>query len=185
MNRINSFKKIILLLAITVLVLSAVIFFIFVDIKNKSLNVYNLERELEDQTQRSQYFLSMKRMVENADNEIDQVNSSILSSDGDVAIIEQIEGLAQRNGLEIDIDSIMIEDTPTLSDKSLAILKIKAKTKGGWSGTYKFISGLESMEQKIKVNRIVVNTTDEDSQDPKLSATKWQTVFEIILLKNK
>lgn len=191
MNHKKALKKILILSVVFIMILCFVIIFVFLDIKSKNENIFKLEDELSSQTEKSQYLLKMQKIVRDANNSIDQIDSSILKSDGGVKIIEDVENLAEKNGLEVKIEAITIEEIPFTNDSDIMAFKIKAKTKGSWSGTYNFISELESLEEKIKINRFVLNLTTDDFDSStnnielKNLKVKWQSSFEVYFLKYK
>lgn len=176
-------KKIIYFLILVVLCLCGVYYFVFSDIKSKNENISKLSNELSFQMKTYEYMAEMQRAVNDADEDITLVDNSIIPADGDVEFIENLELIAKNNGLTITIDSLVFEEEASVKDASMTVLKVKAKTEGGWTGTYKFLSQIESMPLKIKINNFGL-VTDKGDEVEKTSSP-WKSSFEILLLKYK
>ena len=180
MKNQDHFKKILIVLSLCVFGLFVVIYFVFADIKQKNENISTLENDLSLKTKQQQYLVSMQRTVKNADSDISRINNSIIGAGEDVQFIESLESIAKNNGLTINIDSLVFEDSTLPKSSSMTTLKVRAKTSGGWLGTYKFLGQIESMPLKIKINNFgFTNTVDETN------AKVWQSIFEISILKYK
>jgi hypothetical protein len=136
-----------------------------------------------------QYMISLERTIQNADPDIIRINNSIIAKDGDVEFIETLEQMAKTNGLSVSIDSLTLENNPILAGSNVTILRIKAKTQGSWLGTYTFLSELESLPLKIKVDKFGFANGGSDTQTPSGKSAKatvvWQSIFEIVVLKYK
>lgn len=186
MRNYKSLKKIIIILVIFVIIISAIFAYVLINIKNKNENISELHNKLISSSVDSKYLESMQNMVNSADASISQIEASILKSDGDVLIIEKIEQLAKKNGLEVAIDSIAVEDLASLGDSGMTTLKIRAKTIGAWTQVYNFISELVALPYKIRIEGFsLVNNPDITASIPGSNANQWQNVFEIRLLKYK
>ena len=113
----------------------------------------------------------------------------MVPNSGDVQFIENLESVARNSGLSIDIDSLLLENDPKATQTTITVLRIKVKTKGSWSNTYKFISELESLPYKIKINSVLLSKTSEDlaSKDGKkiTSKSQWSASIDIGVLKYK
>lgn len=182
MRNYKSLKRIIIILSVIIAVVFGLFFFTITGIKNKNENITKLQNELLDHASESKYLASIQNIVSKANISIEQINSSILSSDSNVVIIETIEQIATKNGLEITIDSIAVEDLVATKDSDMTTLKIRVKTNGKWIQTYNFISELESLPYQINVEKSSLITGAEAGD---LKDRLWQNVFEIRLLKYK
>lgn len=186
MRNYKPLKKIIMILAVLIVLVLSIFIFILFSIKSKNENISKLKNDLAQHSNENQYLGSMQNMVNTANTSINQVNSSILKSDGDVFIIETIEQLAKKNGLDVTIDSLAVEDLASLKDSGMTTLRIKAKTAGAWAPMYNFISELTAMPYKIRVEGFsLISNTDGVTSTVKKGIVQWQSVFEIRLLKYK
>ena len=182
-------KRILVITSLFVAGFCLLSYIVFFDIKHKNERVSLLEHEMSFQSKKRDYMISMERMVQNADSDITLINNSIIPSDGDVRFIESLETMAHDNGLDITIDSLTFEDSRLLASSSVTALKVKAKTKGHWLGAYTFLSQIESLPFKVKIDKFaLINAKDEtDISANKTGAPKsaWQSTFEIRVLKYK
>ena len=164
-------------------------YFLYNDIKDKNQNISMLENGLSSQVNKQQLTNSMQSILKNSDADIAKVNSSMVASDGDVAFIENLESIAQNNNLKVGIESLVFQDDPSLGSSTLTFFNVRGKIIGGWTGTYLFLSQLESLPFKIKINRFAfTNSSDTGSVDGKKTGTtgnSWESVFEISVLKYK
>ena len=181
-------KKILIILGLCVIGLCLLIYILFLDIKGKNERISVIEHELSFQSNKQEYMVSMERVIQKADSDITRVNNSIIPSDGDVRFIESLETIAHDNGLSIDIDSLTFEDSRALASSSMTTLKVKAKTEGGWSGTYRFLFLIESLPIKVKIDKFTLNNIKDEanlSADKVSSRSAWQSAFEMRVLKYK
>lgn len=186
MNNKKYLKKILVLCVVIFVALSTLIIFVFLDIKHKNENIFALESELDNKSEKNDYLLSIQKVVQNSDDSINKINNSILASDGDVTVIEKIENLAKNRGMDIEIESLSIDAIPSSKDKNIVSLDIKAKTTGTWVNTYDFLSEIEALPYVVRVEKIVLNSSNDNAQSKLLSSyPKWQSIFEIRLLKYK
>ncbi len=186
MSTPNSFKKIIALLTAIVLILLSAQYFLYVEISTKNKKISEMVNNLDSQENRQDYLISMQNLLNSMSSDIDAINGSIVSSDADVQFIEYLESLARDNGVNIKIDSLSFEDSAILKGTNVTSFKIKASTFGSWRGTYAFLSQLESMQYKVKINKFSAVSQSTDLGDQiKKSTGEWKSNFEIVVLKYK
>ena len=189
MSLFGPHKKILIISGLGVIGLCILHYLTYIDIKNKNENISILENNLFSQSNKQELTNSMESMVKNFDSDIKLVNNSIVSSDGDVLFIEDLESSAKSNGLDIQIDSLVFQDDKQLSSSTITFFNIKAKTTGGWLGTYLFLAQLELLPIKVKINSYSLNNiSDSGENDIKKGGTQgntWQSNFEINVLKFK
>lgn len=182
-------KKILIILGLFVVGFFLLSYIVFFDIKHKNERISAMEHELSFQSKKQEYMTSMERVIQNSDSDITRINDSIIPSDGDVRFIESLESIARGGGLSIDIESLTFEDSRLLASSSMTILKVKAKTKGKWLGTYKFLTQIESLPFKVKIDKFalanVKEETDIDAKKTDTASSIWQSTFELKVLKYK
>jgi len=183
-------KKIAIILGVIVLGIFALYYFIFIDIKNRNEHASVLLHDVNAEIAKQEYIVSLEHTIESLTPDLDRVNSSVIAKDGDVKFIEDLETMAKSNGLKITIDSLMLENNnPTLVGSGLTVLRVKAKTEGNWSGTYTFLSELESLPLKIKIDKFgfasLGGDVPADGKKPVKTNKVWQSILEIIVLKHK
>lgn len=184
----KSLKKILVFLSLIMITLFVGHYFLYRDIKLKNEHISILSAELESQSERQGYLIATERVIESIKEDIELIDKSIIASNEDVDFIEDLEAIARRNGLTIKIDSLVIEDAKELDAAGITTLKVRAKTTGPWVGTYTFLSEVESLPFKIKVNKFAILNTGEgasvEGATPVLK-NEWQSTFEILILKYK
>jgi hypothetical protein len=175
---INTF----IFLAILVVALLGCNYYLYRDVKIRNLHISDLEYDLSQEEENKAYLASTQKLLQNISPDIEDLNDSIISKDGDVEFIENFENLAKNNGLKITIDSLVFEEIKGFPSASVTSLKIRAKTEGSWSGTYVFLNQIEALPFKIKINKFsLINRTETLDKDKTNSI--WQSTFEIVVLK--
>jgi hypothetical protein len=175
MQNQKSLKIILEVLCVIVVVIFVFTYFIYNDIRQKNKNYSLFTKDLNFQNTKKDYLDSSQKTIDSISLELNEINSSIVSKEGEVQFIETLESLAKRTGLGIEINSLVFDANST--SNSVDILKVKAQTNGSWIDSYKFIKLLESMPFKIKINKLNLIHI--------LSENNWQTTFEIDVLKYK
>jgi Tfp pilus assembly protein PilO len=186
----QTLKKIIIILCVLIPVVFVAYYFVYSDIKDKNEHISSLQGDLSFQNNKQGYISATDSYLKSIESDIAHINGSIVPKDGDVKFIEDLESMARSDGLSINIDSLVIVDPSTkMASSTTLILTVKAKTTGSWVGTYTFLSQVESMPVKAKVNTFglsdVISDVSVDPNNPIKSNDKWQTTFEINVLKYK
>ncbi len=187
MNQSRLFK-IIVFLSLSSLFLFGVMYFAYSDIRSKNERISTIEQELLFQNNQYDYLLSMRKLVENLEPKISKIDNSIISKNGDVNFIENLEKLARDHNLKIEIDSLTLASDPKEASSPVTTLKIRAKVEGSWKDSYLFISEIESISFKIKINKLSLVGTEQtlsSSGKPSALNNKWQTTLDINVLKYK
>lgn len=182
------YKEILIFLGVVITLLFASHYFLYTDIKRKNENISSLKQEAAHQLKRNQYLLNLQKTFQNTDSDIARINNSIISSDGNIEFIEDLESTARADGLSIAINSLVFEEDPSVSSGNITIFRVKAETNGSWDGTYKFLAELESMPLKVKINSFgLTNSTQNPSPGSKSSKpiSIWHSSLDINVLKYK
>jgi mannitol-specific phosphotransferase system IIBC component len=188
MKKIQSLKGILGLLSVIVVLFLIAIFMLFQNIKNQMEDASNLQNKIDVATRQNQYTISLQKSLQNSKADIDKVNSSILSSDGNVSFIEKFETLAKNNGLNVSIDSLSVEDIPNINSDNLTSLVVRASAEGSWTGTIVFLTSLESFPFAMRVEKFdLLNSSDNPVGLPPPTSFKqnWLSTFEIRVLEYK
>lgn len=187
MYNTQTLKKILLVIGILILIIFVSYYFIYKEIRFKDETYQTLLRDLSFQDAKEEYLISTEKTVDSLISDISRVNDAIVSKDGEVEFIETLESIAKESGLSIEIDSLVFSNDETIVSESVGVLKVKAKTKGSWVGSYIFLSRLESLPLKLKINSFgLSNSLSENVVGKKIiRSSVWQSVFEISVLKYK
>jgi len=187
MNQSKLFKIIGVLSATSVLLFVA-IYFAYSDIRSKNERVFTMEQELLFQNSQYEYLLSMQKVVDGLGPEIYKIDNSIVPKNGDVDFIEDLEKLAKDRNLKIEIESLTLTADPKETSGQVTNLKVRAKVEGPWKDSYLFVSEMEAFPFKVKINKLSIIGTEEVVSGAGKSSilnSKWQTTFEINVLKYK
>lgn len=187
MNKDKLTKNAVIILGIVSLVLLAAQVFVFRDIIKKNQNSSRLSNQVSIQDNKESYMISTGKVIQNKSDDIDRVHRSIVSSTEDVQFIESLESMAGDNNLSIEIQSLNLEENSKSTTSPITTLRISAKTKGGWTGTYKFLKQIESMPVKVRINSysFVSNTNNSESTTTKNFKSVWDSSVELSVLKYK
>ena len=186
MKKNKQFKGIIIILSLIIFVLFGAYYFLYLEIKQKNENIAILQSNLSMQDNKQEYVLSTQRILQNMKLDIDNINSSIVSKEGDVGFIEGLESLARENNIKITIDSLLFEDQAAFNPAAVTSLRVKAKIEGDWSGVYTFLSELESLPYKVKMDKVSIENGDAEADLSVVTpSTGWQGFFELHVLKYK
>lgn len=187
MKNSKSLKGIVIMLSLFVLVLFVAQYFVYRDIRIKNQKISVLERDLSLQENRQEYLIAMEKQINSMSADLEKIDNSILSADGEVGFINSLEDLAAKNKLKFEPEFLgSDENDPTLKNTNIKTFTIRAKVTGSWIDTYTFISELESNPIKIKINKLALSNVSADSGvDVKKFGQKWQSIFEIVVLKYK
>lgn len=177
----QNFKKILLLLFLSALVLIALHYFMYGDIKKKNESISSLQYDLSTKASKQDYLIATERSLDKFAVEIAHAQDSAVPKEEEIKFIEKIESIAKNNGLAIEIKSLILknEELPSLD---LTILKVQTKTTGSWKGTYMFIAEIESLPVKLKIGRTSMILIEAGkAQTPSV----WSNDIDISVLKYK
>ncbi len=186
MKNPNSHIKTIVILFVFVVLLFSAHYFLFREIRSKNEKVSMLEHDISLQDKRQDYLISTQHLIQDLSSDLADVDNSIITSGQDVGFIENLESAAKSNGLNLTIDSLVVKEDQSFAAANVSELVIKANTSGPWSGTYSFITELESLPFKVRINKLsLTSSPGEVGADGKTSGRSWQSNFEIVVLKYK
>lgn len=165
----------------------ALYFYIFLQMKEKSENVSIQLKYLSSEMNREDYAIRTQNYLDVHKTDIQRIKSSIIPQGGEADFISSLESLVHQNNLTINIGSILFDNDKKFASTSIMVLKIKADIRGSWSNIYKFISEIEALQYKVKLNSVMMSKDSQESvqRDSKIIKTKsiWSTNLEIYVLE--
>lgn len=186
MEQSGLFKKIIAILSLATLILFGTIYYVYSDIKSKNETILTVEQDLSSKNEKHEYLMSLQNLVESIDPQVKKIESSIIPKSGDVAFIEELESLGRSEGLLVEIDSLNLAGDPKISSSTLSMLKVKFRATGAWAEVYKFVSIIESLKYRIKINKFTLSSKEELTATKNPNGNKeWQGIFEVSVLEYK
>lgn len=188
MKQSKFYKEIIVGLTLTSLALFGLMFFVYAEIRSKNEKVSMIEQNLSQKNTRYDYLVSMQDLLKQSEENIKKIDSSIVQKTGDVSFIESLEKKARDYNLEVEIESLNLVHDSKNPNSTVATLNIKANVQGLWSNVYLFLSDIESMQYKIKINKFSLKNKDEIPVDRTKTlglGKNWQGSFELSVLEYK
>lgn len=182
-------KRMLIMLITLVMVTFLAYYFVYDDVKYRNENYQTILHDLSLKNSKQDYLISTQKTLDLMDIDIGKINDSIIPKESEVEFIEGLESLADELGLTIEISSLLYDNSIKSASSTINILKIRAKTTGSWQGNYVFLSRLEALPYKIKINRYSLTNVSSDtisSTGKKISTRKvWEGAFEVDVLKYK
>jgi hypothetical protein len=186
-------KQLIALLSTIVVVLVALHAVAFYFIRSAGVNVSTLERDgrvLDAQVAEfSKYSNDDLRKLATS------IMAKIISRDGIVPFIENIERTARGLGMEINIRSVNV--VPRADDPAdpIVFVRLELETRGSWKNSMRFVSFLEYLPYKVELKKVSFDGTSglapvaETGAKVPVSAgsagTVWRGQIELTALKFK
>ena len=131
---------------------------------------------------RTQEIKDITVSADTASSEADKVNAHIISPDGEVAFIDDVENLAKADGLTVQVDTVGLSQAADVSGAGLEYLNVKLSVSGTWASTYGYLSTLEASAYDLVVNQSDFSlVSDGMTKGP----IQWQSTFQISVLKQQ
>jgi len=99
----KKYKIILMILLLLMVVVSLVCYFVYLNIKTKNQGHHTILHDLSLQDERINYLASIQKSIDDISTEISLVDRSIVSKNGDIKFIENLEKIAREYGLSIEI----------------------------------------------------------------------------------
>lgn len=164
--------RILAVIVLITLLVSAVYAGIFIYIKNTNIEIAELASTIDQQIQIEERLRSIKNIVEDTALNRAKLDSYFVGQDDIVHFIEAVEALSSITGEEITIASVDLEEGDNTS--AYQFLRLRLTTSGAWEETIHFIALLEALPNHILVERgsLELRSTDEE-------AGEWRGSFDI------
>ncbi len=110
--------------------------------------------------------------------DIDKVNGYFITKEDQISFIENVENLAKKNNLDIEIGNITVEKNTDLVKNDLEYLVLKINTVGSWDGNYRFLGLLETMPYHLFIKRMSISLKSDTEKNAVLKG-----FFEVYVAK--
>lgn len=160
---------------ITFTVLSALLYFValfFVNYKTDELNDFYKSAEIE--SSRLEKFREIKELADKNSLLIKNLDEFFVKKDGEIGLIEQMESLAKKYNLKLEINSLDVKNDETSQFKEDMNMKIKFE--GSWINTISFFNDLEKMPFGIVIQGVNLD---------KKEVAIWFGFAELLIFKEK
>lgn len=197
--KILSTKTILVTSIILTLILAALNYFFFAEIKNINTRTSISQSEVENY-KKEQESLAGRSGIAEIVSLIDKVNSYFVGRDGVVGFIEGVENEARSKGLVLLIRSVGTENFGGLSDEESVgatkeVMRLKLEARGSWQANMQFISFLEHLPYKVALENVSISRS-VDGENPSsgnsqastsstVGAPEWRSRIELTVLKQK
>jgi Tfp pilus assembly protein PilO len=188
MNATKGIKKILttgLVLNIVVWGLYSVVFW---QIRAQTQNVSVLSSEAENETKKDETLRIIKTSLSESGNDILLLDSYFVSQEEVDDFIGSMETLGKDMGVNLSVGSVAVEPDKGKDDFK-EFLRLKVGINGPWANVIDFLSALENLPYKVRLDQVSVSLGSDAGQSSsagtKGSPSRWQAEFEFVALKLK
>jgi Tfp pilus assembly protein PilO len=165
--------KILILIIICNIAAIAGYYLLFQYIKTQTEAASSLTSTLSLSEQKNSHLNSLRSVVKDTEGKRQQLAAFLLSSDGEISFIEQVETLAKSSGLNEKTNNVSSIAGSTVSTK---IFQMQIETTGSWSNLMYFLNQLENLPYNVRVQNVSLN---KQSGDSKSSGSPWTAIVDI------
>ena len=169
----------IIILSLIILIFFAVYYFLYGYVFALGQNVFDLSQKLQQDSLQGQSLKQSVDVFNQITPQIDAIDSYFVSSDGEVAFIDLVEGKAKNLALIPEINSVQIETSKDLSGRGLQYLTLKMSVKGTWPNVYKFVSLLPNLPYQIIVSQADLTNVSGATNS---ASPVWQGTFVLRII---
>jgi hypothetical protein len=183
MNFSQKTKSLVLFLLILNITLICIYWFVSRKITNNIGQISELATELDFQLDREGQLRSLRGITKDTEADRGTLDSHFVSPEGIVSLIKEVEGLASRSRLYIEIDSVGVEDylIGENVDELIEILDVDLSTEGSWSSNFYFLSLLEQMPYRVSIVRLSFDAKKNTDGE----VLTWEGIISLKILKLK
>jgi Tfp pilus assembly protein PilO len=151
-------------------------------LREQNLKISALNQEVDAQTATDLALSSLQKMLAEAENKVEKIDSFYIAADGVVGFIETIESLAEQSGVTIEVEGVEAQEVDKASSAFQERVTLRIEARGQWSDIYRFILLVENLPVNAKINGS--NLERLDSPDPG-GRHEWKGEFSVSALKLK
>jgi hypothetical protein len=169
-------------------------------IRTNTLRLAEHQRQITEQDATEATNRALRELLQNQGNAIDALEGHIVAKEGAVSLIESIETLARKQGLEVKVNEVKERDyrsQPATSTSTYEYLDLSLAATGKWQSQYVFLSLLENLPYKIMLQSVALTSSidvPENSGSASATSTKkiipkatvtWNGIYTLSVLKYK
>ncbi|KKQ82937.1 MAG: hypothetical protein UT07_C0014G0013 [Parcubacteria group bacterium GW2011_GWB1_38_8] len=128
-------------------------------VRLKNNNTSELLNTADNFTETNALVQSIRIAQRSASEDIESFNNFVLSEDKLVPLIESIEEVGRKFGLETDITSVKGTEEELVEPH---IISIAVETKGSWVSVMSFLHAIESLPNRVMINESSFYKEDDD-----------------------
>ncbi len=170
-------KKILIASAIAALVAFVLLGSFFWVIKTQNETIAVLASEANQSSTKDEAVRSIKVSLERNKDALRSVDSFFISKDGVVDFINSLDKLGKQYGVTLNIGEVTSEVDLKIKDDFKETLKLRLDASGSWSSVMKFLTALENLPYRIKVDQVSLGLSS--ASDKLLFANASSTASEV------
>ena len=161
-------------LALVVAILATILYAIlFYNIKSKAERVGEILNAIEAEVKKNQEFEAIGGVLKETKTLRTRINEYFIFSDGVVGAIERIEGLGERAGVALLIDSANIEGDTN------QVLKLQFRAGGSFESLFYLLSLLNSLPLQLSFERVSIDKKEGDGAGDSVLPGAWVGAFTL------
>jgi Tfp pilus assembly protein PilO len=145
--------------------------------KTQSAAAASLTSAIDLGQQKNSRLSSLRATVKDTDGKRQQLETFLLSSDTEIAFIEQMESLAKNSGLSAKTNNV----SSIAGEANLTkVFKMQMEVTGSWSNIMYLLDQVESLPYGVRVIGVSLN---RQSAGGKSAGSAWVATFEINVIE--
>ncbi len=169
-------------LIVILAVLTTLSFLLYAQINKKVSQTVEYKKEVAGDQAVLASSLDISKKINDVDSVTQKLNSLYVSEDKAVAFIEEVESIAKRNNVLVEISSVdlkkFVADEKNKDEIEHGNLKMIVSTKGEWSKVVGFLKEIEAMPYGVKVENSKMNFSESEKSG------YWSLVFSLNAITN-
>jgi len=146
-------KLTLIALGSAVLLTLAVFIFALRYLENKNEKILSQNEEVNELLVEKSLAESLTTLEKTSGPELQAFEALVLTEQGLVPLIEDLEGKGRNLGLDLEVVSVDKEKSESLPE-GVEILKIAIKAQGSWSSTYALLKSIESLPHLVTFDKV-------------------------------
>jgi type II secretory pathway pseudopilin PulG len=170
-------KKILILSIISAIIVFSLSGFSFWQIKKQNESIALLASEAQQSTAKDEAVRSIRLLFDKNKESLTSLDSFFISKDGVVDFINSIDLLGKKFRVDLAIGEVTSEIDQKIKDDFKETIKLRLDASGSWGDVIDFLTALENLPYKIKVDQVSVGLSS--ASDKLLFTNASSTSIEI------
>jgi len=125
-------------------------------VSKKNNNMETLRKDIWIAEEKTKKMYAIKKLLEDAQEELNTLDFYFTTNDEIVAFIEEIENMGESSGVSVSLRSVDI------GDKDDGALSVSLITSGKWKNVYHFLNLLELFPANIRIDKASLSKKERD-----------------------
>lgn len=189
-------KKILVFSIISAIVAFFLFGFLFWLIKSQNESIALLAGEVQQNSAKDDAVRSIRLLFDKNKDSLARLDSFFISKDGVVDFINSIDTLGKKYRVNLAIGEVTSEIDQKIKDDFKETLKLRLDASGSWGNVIDFLTALENLPYKIKVDQVSVGLSsasdkllfaNASSTNPEVrkpgDKEEWKATYTISIIK--